>query len=141
MTINIIFTMFIGLAAGVAVGSGFVAFLTVLGIIPRLMQITKTQSYIRWYEIAIICGVVFSGWASLRDLTFQLSLLLLVPIGLLCGVFIGMLAAALTEVLNVLPILTKRIGLGEQLLILIMAIVLGKICGSLFHWLYFIKFD
>lgn len=52
--------------------------------------------------------------------------------------FVGMLAAALTEVLNVLPILAKRIGFSGKIIILLMAIVFGKIAGSLFHWLYFI---
>ncbi len=41
--------------------------------------------------------------------------------------FVGMLAAALTEVLNVLPILAKRIGFGSKIIILLMAIVFGKI--------------
>ena len=36
MIISVIFIIFLGLAGGIAVGSGFVAFLTVLGIIPRL---------------------------------------------------------------------------------------------------------
>jgi stage V sporulation protein AB len=139
MTLSILFIMFIGLAGGIAVGSGFVAFLTVLGIIPRLMQITKTNKYIRAYEIAIIFGAVISGWTSLRDSTFNTSVLLLIPIGLACGIFIGMLAAALTEVLNVLPILAKRVGFGGQILMLVMAIVLGKILGSLFHWIIFVK--
>jgi stage V sporulation protein AB len=53
--------------------------------------------------------------------------------------FIGMLAAALTEVLNVFPILAKRIGLGDKIVILLMAIVFGKIIGSLFHWIYFVN--
>lgn len=67
-----------------------------------------------------------------------LSKWLLVPIGLFAGVFIGMLAAALTEVLNVLPILAKRIGMGDRILILLMAIVFGKILGSMFQWLIFV---
>lgn len=139
MTLSIVFIMFIGLAGGIAVGSGFVAFLTVLGIIPRLMQITQTAKYIRAYELSIISGAVVAGWTSLRDSTFHTSAMLLIPIGLACGVFIGLLAAALTEVLNVLPILAKRIGLGEKIIILVMAIVFGKILGSLFHWLIFVK--
>jgi stage V sporulation protein AB len=49
-----------------------------------------------------------------------------------------MLAAALTEVLNVFPILAKRIGIADKIVILLMAIVFGKVAGSLFHWPYFI---
>lgn len=63
----------------------------------------------------------------------------LIPIGLMYGIFIGMLAAALTEVTNVLPILAKRIGVDDQIVWLLMAIVIGKVAGSLFHWMYFAR--
>jgi stage V sporulation protein AB len=49
-----------------------------------------------------------------------------------------MLAAALTEVLNVLPILAKRVRVNEKIVILLMAIVFGKVLGSLFHWVYYV---
>lgn len=134
-----IILMIVGLSGGLVVGSGFVAFLAVLGIIPRLTQLTKTYRFIHVYEWAIILGAVIVGWMSLRNTELFQSELWLIPIGLLCGVFIGMLAAALTEVLNVFPILAKRIGFGEKIIILLMAIVLGKIVGSLFHWIYFVN--
>ncbi|TXC93475.1 stage V sporulation protein AB [Metabacillus litoralis] len=134
-----IILMIVGLSGGLVVGSGFVAFLAVLGIIPRLTQLTKTYRLIHVYEWAIILGAVIVGWMSLRNTELFQSELWLIPIGLLCGVFIGMLAAALTEVLNVFPILAKRIGFGEKIIILLMAIVLGKIVGSLFHWIYFVN--
>ena len=82
MIISVIFIIFLGLAGGVAVGSGFVAFLTVLGIIPRLTQLTKTKGFIQAYEWAVILGAVFGGWESLNMSRF-LSKWLLVPIGLL----------------------------------------------------------
>lgn len=129
----------IGLSGGLVVGSGYVAFLAVLGIIPRLTQLTKTYRYIHIYELAIILGAVIVGWLSLRDISLFQSKFWLIPIGLFSGVFIGMLAAALTEVLNVFPILAKRIGLGDRIIVLLMAIVLGKIIGSLFHWIYFVN--
>lgn len=54
MIANIVFTIIVGFASGLAVGGGFVAFLTVLGIIPRLMQLTKTMKYIQFYEWAVV---------------------------------------------------------------------------------------
>lgn len=138
MILQVISILFIGLAGGLAVGAGFVAFLTVLGVIPRLTQLTKTQSKIHQYEVAVVAGVVVGGTASLNDGTLQGPVLLLSVIGLLSGVFNGMLAAALTEVLNVLPLLAKRVGVQEKIVYLLMAIVLGKICGSLFQWIYFV---
>ncbi|MGG1675076.1 stage V sporulation protein AB [Neobacillus sp. NRS-1170] len=138
MTIKIVAIIFLGLASGLAVGSGFVAFLTVLGIIPRLTQLTKTMKMIQQYEWAVVIGALSGVLASLRDPLFPISAYFLIPLGITGGVFVGMLAAALTEVLNVLPILAKRIRLDGEIVILIMAIVLGKIFGSIFQWLYFV---
>jgi len=53
---------------------------------------------------------------------------------LFCGVFIGLLAAALTEVLNVLPVLAKRLGMKPYLFGLLLAMILGKMTGSLFDF-------
>jgi stage V sporulation protein AB len=138
MTIEFLAVVFVGFAGGFAVGGGLVAFLTVLGVIPRLTQLTKTMKFIQAYEWGIVFGALTGGILSLRDYTFGLSSYILILIGIFSGVFIGMLAAALTEVLNVLPILAKRIGVFEKIVILVMAIVLGKIFGSLFHWIYFV---
>ncbi|WP_019154369.1 stage V sporulation protein AB [Robertmurraya massiliosenegalensis] len=138
MTIKIAFIIFIGLAGGLAVGSGFVAFLTVLGIIPRLTQLTKTMKMIIGYQWAVVFGAVVGGFVSLRDWTMHFSPYTLIPLGVAGGVFVGMMAAALTEVLNVFPILAKRIGLEEKIVILMMAFVFGKIFGSLYQWLYFV---
>lgn len=129
---------FVGLAGGLAVGSGFVAFLTVLGVIPRLTQLTKTMKWIATYERGVVLGAVVSSWVSLRDPLLSFPPIVTSVIGLLSGVFVGMLAAALTEVLNVFPILAKRLGIDEQIVMLLMAMVFGKVAGSLFHWIYFV---
>jgi stage V sporulation protein AB len=138
MTGKIIICMFVGFAGGLAVGAGFVAFLTVLKVIPRLTQLTKTMKMIHHYELAIVIGVVTGGWLGLQNSVLSISKLFLLPIGLADGIFNGMLAAALTEVLNVFPLLSKRIGIEEKIVYLLMAIVLGKIAGSLFQWTYFV---
>jgi len=138
MTLKILLTIFVGFAGGLSVGAGFVAFLTVLGVIPRLTQLTKTMKYIYMYEWGVVFGATTGGWIGLRETIHHFSSFVMIPIGLANGIFVGMLAAALTEVLNVWPILAKRIGVQEKLIILLTAIVFGKIIGSLFHWIYFV---
>ena len=51
------------------------------------------------------------------------------------GIFVGVLAMALTEVLNVLPILLRRTRLTKGLPWLILAFALGKVVGSLVYFL------
>ncbi|WP_404452901.1 stage V sporulation protein AB [Virgibacillus necropolis] len=129
----------IGLASGLAVGSGFIAFLMVLGIIPRLIQLSRSMKLINLYGPCVIAGSLFGVYMSFTATTWDQPLILLAMWGGFHGIFTGMLAAALTEVLNVFPILSKRIGVDRQLLWLLMAIVFGKIFGSIFQWTFFVK--
>ncbi|MCZ8520598.1 MULTISPECIES: stage V sporulation protein AB [Paenibacillus] len=126
---------FIGLAGGLAVGSGLVAFLVVLDIIPRLAQITRSYAQIRWYEGAVVSGAIFFTLTDFFDWEYGLFPLAASLFGLFAGCFVGMLAAALTEVINVLPILAKRIGMEPYIVWLLMAMILGKVLGSLIEWL------
>ncbi|WP_368985257.1 stage V sporulation protein AB [Caldifermentibacillus hisashii] len=139
MVIKIIFVIGVGLACGFAVGAGFVAFITVLGIIPRLMQLTKSMKMILFYEWAVTLGVLVGTVFGLQNIYLGLPKFFVMIIGLFHGVFVGMLAAALYEAINVLPLIFKRIHLEDRLLYLLAALVLGKILGSLFHWLYFVN--
>ncbi|NBJ71582.1 MULTISPECIES: stage V sporulation protein AB [Clostridia] len=129
----------IGFSAGLAVGAGYVAFITILGIVPRLIQLSKTETFLPIYTACILLGSLFGTYLSFTSITWGNSVIVIAIWGLLQGVFNGMLAAALAEVLNVFPILYKRIGIEKYLLWLLMAIVFGKIAGSLFQWLYFVK--
>ncbi|RLL48156.1 stage V sporulation protein AB [Oceanobacillus piezotolerans] len=129
----------IGFSGGLAVGGGFVAFITVLGIIPRLIQLSKTNNYIKVYSGCVILGLLFGSYLSFADVNLNHPVILLFIWGMFHGIFNGMLAAALTEVLNVFPILSRRIRVDRNLLLLLMAIMFGKIFGSLFQWLYFVK--
>ncbi|GAA0599536.1 stage V sporulation protein SpoVAB [Virgibacillus siamensis] len=136
--INIL-EIIIGLAAGLAVGGGFVAFLTVLGIIPRLIQLSRSAMYSQIYVVSVITGTVFGTYMSFADVNWDQPTMVLILWGAFHGVFNGMLAAALTEILNVFPIISKRIRMDDKLLWLLMAIVFGKIAGSIFQWTVFVK--
>jgi stage V sporulation protein AB len=125
----------IGLGGGLAVGSGFIAFITVLDIIPRLTQLTKGQRYVKWFEWAMVCGVLFFTLIDFFHWVFHVPVCVTALIGLLAGVFVGTLAAGLTEVLNVFPILARRLKMDGRIVLLLMAMVFGKIIGSLLQWL------
>lgn len=127
----------IGVASGLAVGGGLVAFITVLDLIPRLAQITRTIKHIVWFEHAVVAGALFWTVADFEDLHLPLFAAGAGGIGLLQGIFVGMLAAALTEVLNVLPIMARRLRIDGFITWLIMSMVFGKIAGSLFDWLVY----
>ncbi|NGQ94643.1 stage V sporulation protein AB [Brevibacillus sp. SYP-B805] len=125
----------IGLGGGLAVGSGFVAFIIVLDIIPRLTQLTHSQRYIHCYEWALVCGALWFTVADFFSLSIDLPVAMTAVVGLLAGIFVGTLAAGLTEVLNVFPILAKRLQVDQSILAFLMAMVFGKTLGSLLQWI------
>ncbi|OMP65902.1 stage V sporulation protein AB [Domibacillus epiphyticus] len=129
--------LFLGIAGGLATGAGYVAFITVLGVIPRLVSATKTQPFINLYEMALVFGVITGTCMHIFSVDLSLPDFMTAIIGLFSGLFIGMAAAALTEVLNVFPILSRRAGVFEQINILMMAVALGKTAGSLVQWIFF----
>lgn len=51
------------------------------------------------------------------------------------GIFVGVLAMALTEVLNVIPILLRRTRLTKGRRGSFLRLLLGKVCGSLVYFL------
>ncbi|HEX6594363.1 MAG TPA: stage V sporulation protein AB [Bacillota bacterium] len=131
--------MLIGFAGGLAVGGGFVAFMTMLGVIPRLVQLSQTDALLKVYVACVILGSLFGTYLSFTTISWNQPMIILMIWGIFHGMFNGMLAAALTEILNVFPIITKRIGLEQYLLWLLMALVFGKVAGSLFQWMLFVR--
>lgn len=129
-------SIFIGFAGGIAVGSAIVALLTVLDFLPRLAQLARLRKF-RWMEIALISGSVSWSIIDFQDWHFHLPPWTSAIWGGFSGIFIGLLAAALTEVLNVLPILAKRIQMKNLIQYLLFAMIIGKIVGSLFQWLIY----
>jgi stage V sporulation protein AB len=128
----------IGLASGIVVGSGVVAFLVVLNIIPRLAQLTHSRMYLQRYEVAVVLGALGFTWMDMFSFQIRMSWFVVAIFGLLAGAFVGMLAAALTEVVNVIPIMAKRLGLEAYVLWLLMAMIFGKVVGSWVGWYWFL---
>ncbi|QKS46553.1 stage V sporulation protein AB [Paenibacillus cellulosilyticus] len=133
-----LFVAMLGLGGGIAVGSGLVSLLIILDLIPRLAQLGNAYRKSLWFETAVTAGALFWTIADFMGWRLFMPNHLVMPVaGLLDGLFVGMLAAALTEVMNVLPILAKRMSLSKHIAALVWAMVLGKTAGSLFDWLYY----
>ena len=131
--------IFIGFSSGVFIGGAFIALLTVLGIISRMIQLSKTWHMIHIYSIALLLGTLFGTFISFTYISWNQHVITLLFWGGIHGIFNGMLAAALIEILQVFPLLAKRVGLENYLFILLTAIVFGKIIGSLYQWLFLMK--
>ncbi|QSF43312.1 stage V sporulation protein AB [Paenibacillus tianjinensis] len=126
--------LLLGVAGGIAVGGGVIALFIVLDMVPRLAQLTSSYDKVHWYEGAMIGGSLLGTMSDFWNWKISAGPLVELGVGLLDGIFVGMLAAALTEVLNVLPILAKRLYMTRYLFGLLMAMVCGKVAGSMFDW-------
>lgn len=127
---------FIGLCSGAAVAAGVFAFITMLGIIPRLADRTNTADHILCYENAIILGGTLGNIWILFELPLHLSVVMVMAFGIFSGIFVGCLYMALAETLRVLPIMVNRIHLKEGFPIIVAAIAIGKVVGTFFQYLF-----
>lgn len=131
---------FLGLSGGLAVGSGLIALLVILDLIPRLAQLSRGYQLAAWFETAVIAGTVYWMLADFGDWKIPPTGVAQLPAalaGLFTGLFVGMLAGALTEVVNVLPVMARRLRIETKMSALVWALVLGKLAGSLFDWLVY----
>lgn len=136
MNLSKILLPVIAFGGGVAVGSAAAAFITILLILPRLAQVTDTREYIKIYQSTIVFSFIVSMFIYFTDIHMTLPKYFMILIGLIYGTFVGLLSSALAEVLNVIPVLSKKIKIKDSLKYVIWALMAGKVAGSLFYWIY-----
>ena len=139
IVIKNIFLALIGVCSGATVAAGVFAFITMLGILPRLAYRTNTAKYIVSYETAIIVGGTLGNLWAVYPVSLPLSAVFLCVFGIFSGIFVGCLGMALAETLRVLPILINRVQLREGFPILMIGIAAGKIVGTFMQFFLFGK--
>ncbi|MDR2939583.1 MAG: stage V sporulation protein AB [Clostridiales bacterium] len=125
----------IGLSTGLVIATAVIAFISMIGIVPRLAAKTKTAQKIRFYENIIMLGGIFGGTYEFFKFSLIVGNVLMALIGFAQGVFVGCLAVSLAEVLDVIPILSRRAKVKQRVAYLILAISVGKMVGSLLYYL------
>ena len=125
---------FIGLASGTVVSGAVFAFIAAIGVVPRLAKRTATEGSIIIYEEAIIWGGILGATTLIFNYSIPAAPVIIIILSLLAGVFFGVLAMSLAEVLDVLPILASRVAVKEGMFWFVLAIALGKAVGSLLYF-------
>ena len=106
----------------------------VLSIGVRLASVTGTLRWARAYQWALTAGVVAAATYEVVPYHLRGGDALAVTLGAGMGLFVGMLAAALAEVVAALPVAGRRLGLERHLPRLVVAVALGKTLGAI-AWL------
>ena len=158
MFLRQIFLGIVGMSFGVFAAGGVFTVLISVGLIPRFAGKMHVSRKVFLFEEAVVCGTLFGDFFSVFDkygyigdwiienrvfgsgnteAVWQvLGGTLLVAFGLFAGIFVGCLALAIAEMLDTIPIFSRRIGFRHGLGIAVLAMALGKAAGSL---LYFAK--
>ena len=136
MWITNIFYTVIGLSAGFVVSAGLSTFITSVGVVSRLAQVTQTAGAIKWYEDVFMAGGILGNLYSLYLWPFHLGHVGLGLTGIFVGIFIGCLIGGIAEVLNAIPILYHRAKLRSGLKALVWAMAFGKIAGGIFDFFF-----
>ncbi len=125
----------IGFGSGLVIAGAVFAFITMIGVVTRLAQKTGTARYVRLYESAIMAGGITGCAATFFPISIPLGQVGLAVAGLMGGVFYGVLAMSLAEVLDMLPILSRRAGVRKGMFFFVLAVAAGKMAGALVYFL------
>ena len=127
---------FVSGAGGLVIAFGLVAVILGLNLIPRFAGVTKTAHRIRLYEKCVMAGAVFGNLLTIYAVRLPAGGLFAKGIGLFGGIYLGSWIIALTEVVDMFPVLAKKSGIKVGIGVIIMAIAIGK---SIFSLLYYYK--
>ncbi|MBR6766921.1 MAG: stage V sporulation protein AB [Clostridia bacterium] len=105
---------------------------------------THTASSIRLYESTIVWGAVLGCLFSVLPIELPSLItalvvpkVLLVIFGFFSGNFVGCFAIAIAEMLNTIPIFSRRISMGKGMGTALLFLALGKTAGSLLYFIFF----
>ena len=126
--------IFLGLCAGTVVAAGLFTFISTLGIVTRLSQVTRTAGFIHWYENSFIAGGIIGNllWIYRPQVLFGGTGLLF--LGLFGGIFTWCLIGAIAEILNAFPIFFRRLDLKSGTALVVAALAVGKLLGVVFQY-------
>ncbi|WP_342760037.1 stage V sporulation protein AB [Kineothrix sedimenti] len=147
-----------GLSFGMFAAGGVFTVLISVGLIPRFAGKMHVSRKIFLFEEAVVFGTLTGNFFSIFDrygrigdfiiknnifgkestesVWYMIGTAILIIFGLFAGIFVGCLALAIAEMLDSIPIFARRIGFRHGLGVVVLAMALGKVAGSL---VYFIK--
>lgn len=131
-----IFLGIVGLSSGFAVAGGMFALLIALGVVSRFAGKTHTAKYIFYYEDAAAIGGIFGNLFSIYQFPIPVGMAGVVLFGLCAGIFTGAWSMALTEIVDAVPIFSRRIRLKKGMPWIILSMALGRSAGALIYYYF-----
>ena len=131
MLVRQILLAVIGLSCGVVVAGGLFAFIVALGVISDFADRTHTGAQVTLYEDVLALGGILGNIVQIYGIQLPFGSVFLGAFGLFSGIFVGCWSIALTEILNVFPIFTRRAKVIKGIPYFILSVAIGKGIGAL----------
>ena len=146
------FLVFVGGSFGLLSAAGVFTVFSTVGLVPRFAGKTHSAKEIFLYENMIVLGTIIGCLMSIWPDTWNRSLerveqitgnpafwlyfhyFCLIVIGLFSGMFVGCFALSIAEMLDSIPIFTRRISFRKGIGLAICSVAAGKLFGSLFYF-------
>lgn len=129
--------LILGVLFGTAVSFGFMAFIALVGVIPRLAAVTKSAKKILLYENLIVLGSGLFNIIYLFHIKIPVGIIGFLVFFFFAGVFIGCLAGAIAEVVKTFPIIARRVHLHKGIPYIIYSLAFGKLTGTIVQYYLF----
>lgn len=130
-----IFIIVYGISCGIMVGSGVVSILILIGIVPRISHATNTKEFINLYEYLLVIGTFLGSILSLHNIGISGGRTLSTVAGLAYGMFLGFLSSGLTEIIDYIPVVSRRLKIPSVFLkYIVISLIIGKVIGSFIGW-------
>jgi stage V sporulation protein AB len=152
LTANEILLSLAAFSFGVLAAAGVFTVLAAVGLVPRFAGKTHTANKVFLYEEMVVAGTIMGcafsifekhiraggffreAFPAMERMWNGIGMVLLVCFGVFSGMFIGCLALAIAEILDSIPIFSRRIAFRHGIGIAILSMSAGKLCGSLFYF-------
>lgn len=152
-SLKILLLVVFGGSFGLLAAAGVFTVLVAVGLIPRFAGKSHTAGQLILYEEMVVFGTMAGGFVSVferychfgewfvarglpQTAVQAAGTAVVILFGLFAGMFIGCLALAIAEMLDSIPIFSRRAGFRHGLGIAVCAMAAGKLCGSL--WYFFV---
>ncbi|MGN0395256.1 MAG: stage V sporulation protein AB [Coprococcus sp.] len=117
-------------AGGAVIAGGYFAFISLIGVFPKLIEKVKGNRHYMLVEGCLTYGAAIANAIYVFNIRVPITLIGLSVLTLFGGIFIGCLLGALAEVLNVFPIIARRFNVRRSIPYVIIAVAVGKVIGS-----------
>lgn len=149
---RLIFLGICGMCFGVLTAAGVFTVLSAVSLVPRFIGKTHSAKSICLYENMIIFGTTIGGMYSVfadildidgfavntlgipEEIWKYIAFVFLATVGLFCGIMVGCLALAIAEMLDSIPIFTRRVSFRHGLGIVILCMAAAKLLGAFFYF-------